>query len=268
MIALTTQAIQRWLERDPAAAAKIIESAIAGVPQLTDKLPGADTRAVQVWVYNGTGGALDYASVLDVADGLVYSVADNDEVLYNHGHCFSGTTPDSSTGSKFVVLAEPCPIGEVVRAWLSGCCWVQVAVGNAAHTHASSTAADATKLTSGTSGPAEIVYKPAGTGTLWCIVRICGLTAIAGQNNNPSNPKVLASSGASANADTWDIDTDAATYDGVQYVASRMYWSGTAGDSVYYYTRTATHDAAGRLVAVSAETRTELGDTETFSCPT
>jgi hypothetical protein len=88
------------------------------------------------------------------------------------------------------------------------------------------------------------------------------------------NPKVLESSGASANTDTWDIEIDAlgstqsphsegspCATDGVEWVAFRLYWSGTEGDSVYQFIRTPTYDSAGRLVAVSAEEMSEAFDT-------
>jgi hypothetical protein len=49
---------------------------------------------------------------------------------------------------------------------------VDVNVTDAGHGYATPTAADATKLTSATSGPARILYKPAGTGTLRCVVKL------------------------------------------------------------------------------------------------
>jgi hypothetical protein len=49
---------------------------------------------------------------------------------------------------------------------------VQINVTSASHDYANPTTSDATKLTSGATGLHRILYKPSGTGTKWCIVRL------------------------------------------------------------------------------------------------
>src|ERR1035437_3635654 len=75
-----------------------------------------------------------------------------------------------------------------------------------------------------------------------------------------TNPKALASSGATANTDSYDItapgvDGSSNPYYGCSYVPFRLYWDGTIGHDVYEFTRTVTVDSLGNLVTVTVETR-------------
>lgn len=82
-----------------------------------------------------------------------------------------------------------------------------------------------------------------------------------------ANPKVLPGSGDTADITTWDIENQPPGFDGVVWKAFRLYWSGTVSDPVYQFIRTGTYDSAGRLVAVSAETRTTAFATGNCVCP-
>src|SRR5690606_9308369 len=73
---------------------------------------------------------------------------------------------------RFGIALEPIAVGEFVRAEFHCVHTVQVDIGDAEHDRADVTDGDNSKLTSTESGAAQILYKPSGTGTQWCIVRL------------------------------------------------------------------------------------------------
>jgi hypothetical protein len=93
----------------------------------------------------------------------------------------SCVTPDiDAHEGRFVVLAEPLAVGAIGRAYIAGVCPVQVNVTDEAHGYASIADGDTTQLASATSGPAQILWKAAGTGSRWAVVRLGNTQATAG----------------------------------------------------------------------------------------
>lgn len=86
---------------------------------------------------------------------------------------FIGTTPAATT-DPIVILTEPVAQNAYGRAVTCGIAVVDVDVIDADHTHATATASNNTKLTSGMRGQAKILYKPSGTGTKRSIVFLEG----------------------------------------------------------------------------------------------
>lgn len=78
------------------------------------------------------------------------------------------------------------------------------------------------------------------------------------------DPTALSGTGATASTSTWNTESQSDSGVQVTYV-TRTYWSGTAEDPIYYFTRTMKYDSRGCLREVSAETRYELGDTKVCS---
>ncbi len=157
---------------------------------------------------------------------------------------------------RFVILAEPLADGEIGRAFAHGVCPVKINVEDESHTFADIEDAQTHYLKSGTSGAAQILWAESGTGEVWAIVRL-GVPSVG----THENPKVLGGSGETADIEEWDVDNQETGYDGVQFKALRLYWSGNSGDPVYQFVRTPTYDSIGRLVAVSAEVRSVAFDT-------
>ena len=125
-----------------------------------------------VRVRNDSGADLARFGVLGVS-GVFY-----DPSLYLGSFKFEGvnlvgTTPAAAdhTG-RFVIVLEPIPAGEIGFALVSGVCQVRVDVTNAGHGFADVKDGYATKLASGTSGSAQILWQEAGTGTKWALVRL------------------------------------------------------------------------------------------------
>jgi hypothetical protein len=84
--------------------------------------------------------------------------------------CNVPTVSDHAQG-KFVICSEPIGKGKIGLAWASGTCQVQINVNDANHLFATVKDNDAAMLDSAASGPISILWKQAGTGTRWAIVR-------------------------------------------------------------------------------------------------
>jgi len=124
-----------------------------------------------IYVRNQSGAAVGRFAVLGIdSPSILPSVSE--EGFQNH-LILDGVAPVVGTHEgRFVITAEPIAAGEMGQGYASGVCQVQVDVGDEDHQFADITDADPTKLTSGTSGAAQILWKEAGTGTVWAIVRL------------------------------------------------------------------------------------------------
>lgn len=124
-----------------------------------------------VLVKNSSGSAVGRFGVLGIS-GVIFTpsaalASFQDQVA------FTGVTPTTADHKgKFLVCLDPIANGNVGRAWIAGVCQVQVDMTDAAHQFADVKNSDRTKLSSGSSGSARILYSPGGTGTKWCVVRI------------------------------------------------------------------------------------------------
>lgn len=85
--------------------------------------------------------------------------------------CFQLGTPAAAT-DQFLVTLEPIAGQKIGRAVLAGLAVVQIDVTDASHTRAVPVAGETGHLASAASGGVPIVWKPSGTGLLWCWVRI------------------------------------------------------------------------------------------------
>ncbi|MCK4625175.1 MAG: hypothetical protein KAV00_07690 [Phycisphaerae bacterium] len=202
-----------------------------------------------VLVKNISGYDQDRFAVLGINSPVITPTDNEDE--FKNRIALRGVVPaeDEHVG-RFVILAEPLADGEIGRAFAHGVCPVKVNVEDEAHAYADIEDAQAQYLKSGTSGAAQILWAESGTGEVWAVVRL-GVPSIG----THENPKVLAGSGETADTEEWDVDNQETGYDGVEFKALRLYWSGNSGDPVYQFIRTPTYDSIGRLVAVSAEVR-------------
>jgi hypothetical protein len=80
---------------------------------------------------------------------------------------------------RFVILSEPVRAGAIGRAWVGGVCPVQVVVDDETFMFAELQDGDVTALKVVSSGSVTILWKDAGTGTKWAIVRF-GSAPVAG----------------------------------------------------------------------------------------
>jgi hypothetical protein len=99
---------------------------------------------------------IDGKAITDLSDESIWLIGD-----------------EPTADGYFGILKEPIENGDVGRVQVSGCCMALIDVGDADHTRARAVAAGY-KLESADDGPIEILYAPAGTGELECVVRFGG----------------------------------------------------------------------------------------------
>jgi hypothetical protein len=132
-------------------------------PSLTEVFDPANL----VLVRNDTGAARVPFSVLKPSGVLV------DPATYPHDvrrrPAFSGVAPAAAT-DPFLVTIDPLADGQIGRAAAAGVVVCQVNVTDATHGYAQPAAGDPTGLASASGGPAQILYKPTGTGVKTCVV--------------------------------------------------------------------------------------------------
>ncbi len=124
-----------------------------------------------VLAFNGSGSDVDAFSVMGI-DG-VYIEPDENLSEFQQRPCLSVTTPSLADHyGQFVIVLEAIPASACGRAVVTGITAVQVNVTDADHRYADISDAEPGYLASAEIGAAEILYKPAGTGVLWCLVRL------------------------------------------------------------------------------------------------
>ena len=85
---------------------------------------------------------------------------------------FTGETPaESHQTGRFLICAEPIQNGAIGRAWADGIVTVRIDVQDASHNYATVKPDDATQLISADQGLCYILYKEAGVGQKWGVVR-------------------------------------------------------------------------------------------------
>ncbi len=124
-----------------------------------------------VLVKNASGTDRQRFDVLGV-NGTVISPADNLDQFKNK-IAMVGTTPTAADhAGRFLILIEPLQTDGIGMAVASGVTPVQIDVQDEAERFADIADGDATKLKSGASGAAAILWKESGTGTKWAVVRM------------------------------------------------------------------------------------------------
>jgi hypothetical protein len=135
----------------------------AGLPTPDPLTPGCT-----VLVKNATGSTLPAWSTVKlgspVVDAATYPYRVSDQPV------FPATTPDGSD-IPFAVTEEPIRDGKLGRAVVLGVAVADVSVSDSGHGYAAP-ASSSLVLASGTSGPARIIWKESGTGTLKAVVLI------------------------------------------------------------------------------------------------
>jgi len=153
----------------------------AGLPTPDPLTPGC-----VVYVRNDTGSTLPAWSTVKigtpVVDAATYPFRVSREPV------FPATTPDGAD-IPFAVTEEPIRDGKLGRAVVLGVAVADVSVSDSGHGYAAP-AASSLVLASGTSGPARIIWKESGTGTLKAVVLIdrqgAGGASLASDAASPS----------------------------------------------------------------------------------
>ena len=203
-----------------------------------------------ILVKNVSGSFVEANGVLGVGDSII--TPDSSMEFRFDGPTFEGKLPDVNLHfGKFCVLSKELDINELGLAWIGGIRGCKINIVDAGDIYADIKNGDSTSLESNYGGTVRILDRESGVGVKWARISF----SVGSDFGSSIDPTVLASTGESANTDTWDITAQAAGKDGVQWVAFRIFWSGVSGEPIYQYIRTPTYDSHGRLVAVSVEAR-------------
>lgn len=124
-----------------------------------------------VLIRNDSGGDEDRFHVLGLGD-VIITPTDN-EGSFTAGPVFSGVTPTAEHAGTFAVLMEPLKSGVIGRARVSGHCVARVDVQDADDDRCGAVVGSGV-LESNTDGAAQILWKEAGTGEKWAVVRFGG----------------------------------------------------------------------------------------------
>ena len=138
--------------------------------------PGGESagRGGLVLVRNASGQDVGWFGILGV-DGVVYTPED-DEAGFLGQPVLDGKKPTQNHRGRFVIVLEPVAAGAIGRALVQGLVPVKVDVADEDHEFADVADGECDHLASGTTGAAQVLWKQAGTGTKWAIVRV-GLPA-------------------------------------------------------------------------------------------
>jgi hypothetical protein len=135
------------------------------------RTPVADRPPFEtVLLKNASGADRGRFDVLGI-DAPVFTPTDSLETFTN-GIALVGVTPTDSHAGNFAVLVEPIQAGQIGRACILGACPVKVNVVSASDAFADVEASVTTRLKSGSSGAARILWKESGTGEKWAVVRL------------------------------------------------------------------------------------------------
>jgi hypothetical protein len=130
--------------------------------------------ATIVLVRNGSGANLDRFAVLGI-DAALIPPADNPDGFAARV-ALAGVAPAAAhLGGRFAILVEPVADGAIGRACVGGCTVLKLNVGSAGDWFADAEAGTTAALVSGATGPVQILWKEAGTGSgKWAVGRFGG----------------------------------------------------------------------------------------------
>ncbi len=134
--------------------------------------PGRDRAGGPVLVRNDSGEDCAQFDVLGI-DGVVIAPADN-ESEFRQRVALAGIIPSADDHwGRFVVLQEPIPNGGCGLGMVTGATVARVDVQNANDWYADVADGNRTQLKSAADyGAARLLWKEAGTGTKWAVVRL------------------------------------------------------------------------------------------------
>lgn len=125
-----------------------------------------------ILVKNASGADRQRFDVLGIQQPI-FGPSDNLDTFKNRP-ALAGVVPTADHAGKFVILLEPLKSGLIGRATASGVSIARVDVQDEADRMADAAEGQAASLKSGSSGVAQILWKEAGTGVKWAVVRIGG----------------------------------------------------------------------------------------------
>ncbi len=214
-----------------------------------------------VIVRNDSGADRDEFDVLGI-DGVLVLPSDGamPASQFKTTLTVKGVMPiDPNHLGRFVVLSGPVKAGGIGRGYASGTFPAKLNVTDAGHQWAEIDGGTA-RLKSGATGSAAILWKEAGTGEKWAIVRF---DCAPGTADDPAVLEPADFEQELAAIDTWDITGQPAAKDGVTVrIQTRTAYNELGDQKLYAFHRDLKFDSRGCLVAATAETRIEIDTPE------
>jgi hypothetical protein len=217
---------------------------------------GAEAVSTLVPVRNDSGADRARFEVLGIS-GTVFTPT-GDMAAFQNYPVLTGVMPTAAHAGAFVVLVGPIAAGALGLGLVAGIVPVQINVTRTDHRTAEATNGDPTKLTSSATGSAQLLYAAAATGTQWMYVRLGRPLLAAPGTPYAMLPAAGATETEAAQTDTWDVTNQPAGKLGVKFRISRIAYNDAGDQKLYAYYRDVTTDAAGRIIAITAETRVEV----------
>lgn len=255
-----------------------INALIAGLQDLDRRVGGAPKApsseapggAVTALATNQTGAALPEFGVVRLArQAFDFAASPTGSPIEGSAPMLLPIVPDvqapSDGESLLAITQEPIPASGVGRVVVMGLSYARVYITDASHTHATAISADVDKLVSGTSGPAQIVYKPSGTGVKFALVRLGGGGGGAPSSNGFVG--MLTESLPAAEATTYDtIPANIRTMLEAEYPELELIASSGAPQTIYKLTPGSYQRVTVVRVAEDVESG-ETGFDETYLFP-
>lgn len=133
----------------------------------------SERRIYQTGIFlcrNETGGDLAQHAVVGI-DSPIIEPTDNEHEFRNRASLV-GVTPASAHAARWAILQEPAAANEIASAAVAGVTVAKVNVLSESHDRAERVIGQTGYLNSGTTGSAVILWKEAGTGVKWALIRI------------------------------------------------------------------------------------------------
>ena len=189
-----------------------------------------------VYIKNSSGVNVDRLNVLGISNSMIDVTSNN----FKQSTILEGVKPViASHGSgRFVVTAEPIKDGAVGRAFITGYFPILIDVTNESHGYADVNDNIVTSLKSVETGSAVILWKEAGLGIKWSVVRFGG----SGGGGTSELKVILTKVPDEPNVDAGELTTEYPgnnTYEGRIYGKAYTQWNPTDdtylnGSLIYY----------------------------------
>jgi len=215
-----------------------------------------------ILVKNISGEAYDKYDVFGLGDNFFDPTIDDTQ--FESQVILEGDIPDTDLHmEKWAIALEPIEDDDIGVAMISGCLPIELKINDSDHLYADIEDGEK-KLQTTIAGSAKILWvedisSGSSGDTGYAIIQF----PISPRGTAIEPYELPAGTDGTADDEVWDIDDQPEGYDGVNYKPIRMYWSGNSGDEVYLFVRSPTYNSYGRLVAVSAEIKTSMFDTDT-----
>jgi hypothetical protein len=152
-----------WINRQMAADTSFGGGPLAGVE------PGKNV----ILARNNTGGDVPRWGVMAIGGVEIDPTAgDTQRRSFEEQPCITGTMPSATTGAAFCIAVEPIKAGKIGRVAVAGVVQAKITVGSGVTGDRARPHASRDTLELAANGPARVLWRPSGSGTVWGLVRI------------------------------------------------------------------------------------------------